>query len=201
MCLCVRESVSKWKKMIKKIFKLTINKNITKGSIVRDGWSPSARSYYRPPSEKRNIGSLARQGLLRSDVNSYLNQRQYHRQADKRYIGALARSGWLPAFRSTRGGRFSRSGRTRSRTVGISLKFLFSKCLAVMQLHMQHINDKKKKKKKSMNIIVIYSSILIAHLWQTHHETFYTSNCCFVSKVRLLSSSSRKQSRFTNLRI
>lgn len=80
-----------------------------------DGWSSNA---YRPPSEKRNIGSLARQGLLRSDVSNYLNQRQYRQQSEKRHLGALARSGWLPAFRSIRGGRFSRSGRARSRTVG-----------------------------------------------------------------------------------
>lgn len=88
-----------------------------KGSVVRDGWS-SSNSFYRAPSEKRNIGSLARQGLLRSDVSSYLNPKQYRQQADKRYLGALARSGWMPAFRSIRGGRFSRSGRARSRTVG-----------------------------------------------------------------------------------
>lgn len=84
---------------------------------MRDGWS-SPNSYYRMPSEKRNIGSLARQGLLRSDITGYLNQKQYRQQADKRYLGALARSGLMPAFHSIRGGRFSRSGRARSRTVG-----------------------------------------------------------------------------------
>ncbi|XP_031620837.1 neuropeptide-like 1 isoform X2 [Contarinia nasturtii] len=85
------------------------------GSIVNDGWSSYA---YRSPSQKRNIGSLARQGLLRSDVNNYLNQKQYRQQSEnlyeKRHLGALARSGWLPAFRSIRGGRFSRSGRART---------------------------------------------------------------------------------------
>lgn len=86
------------------------------GSVVQDGWSSSS---YRPSSQKRNIGSLARQGLLRSDVNSYLNQKQYRQQSEKRHLGALARNGWMPAFRSARGiGRFSRSGRARSRTVG-----------------------------------------------------------------------------------
>lgn len=84
---------------------------------MRDGWSAQS-SYQSPSAEKRNIGSLARQGLLRSDVSSYLNQKQYHQQEEKRHLGALARSGWLPAFRSIRGGRFSRSGRARSRTVG-----------------------------------------------------------------------------------
>lgn len=85
------------------------------GSLVRDGWSN-----YRPMSaEKRNIGSLARLGLLRSDLNDYGQQRKYsHQQQDKRHIGALARSGWLPAFRPVRGGRFSRSGRARSQIVG-----------------------------------------------------------------------------------
>ncbi|XP_055310631.1 neuropeptide-like 1 isoform X2 [Sitodiplosis mosellana] len=82
------------------------------GSIVDDGWSPSYRA---PSAEKRNIGSLARQGLLRSDVSNYLNQKQYRQQSKKRHLGALARSGWLPAFRSIRGGRFSRSGRGRAR--------------------------------------------------------------------------------------
>lgn len=84
---------------------------------MRDGWSAQS-SYQSPSVEKRNIGSLARQGLLRSDINSYLNQKQYHQQEEKRHLGALARSGWLPAFRSIRAGRFSRSGRARSRTVG-----------------------------------------------------------------------------------
>lgn len=74
---------------------------------------------YRLPSEKRNIGSLARQGLLRSDVSNYLNLKQYRQQNDKRHLGALVRSGWLPALRSIRGGRFSRSGKARSRTVGL----------------------------------------------------------------------------------
>lgn len=71
-----------------------------------------------PTAEKRNIGSLARQGLLRSDANNLFNARQYQQQSDKRHLGALVRSGWVPAFRSARGGRFSRSGRARSRTVG-----------------------------------------------------------------------------------
>lgn len=84
-------------------------------SVVDDRWSSYSD---QPSSEKRNIGSLARQGLLRSDVNSYLNQKQYRQQSEKRHLGALARSGWLPAFRSIRGGSFSRSGRARSRTVG-----------------------------------------------------------------------------------
>lgn len=58
-------------------------------------------------------------GLLRSDMSSYGQQRQYNQQPlDKRHIGALARSGWLPAFRPVRGGRFSRSGRARSQIVG-----------------------------------------------------------------------------------
>lgn len=99
------------------------HKRKNKGSVVDDGWSsPSSSSFaYRPSSEKRNIGSLARQGLLRSDVNSYLNQKQYRQHNEKRHLGAVARSGFLPAFRSIRGGgvgRFSRSGRARSRTVG-----------------------------------------------------------------------------------
>lgn len=51
-------------------------------------------------------------------MNSYLNQKQYRQQSDKRHLGALARAGWFPAFRSARGGRFSRSGRAKSLTVG-----------------------------------------------------------------------------------
>lgn len=98
------------------MYLLLFNDN-DEGSVMRDGWS-STSSIYRPPSEKRNIGSLARQGYLRSDVGSYLNQKQYRQQEEKRHLGALVRSGWLPAFRSIRGGRFSRSGRARSRTVG-----------------------------------------------------------------------------------
>lgn len=69
-------------------------------------------------AEKRNIGSLARQGLLRNDVSNFLNLKHYRQQEDKRHLGALARSGMMPGFRSARGGRFSRSGRARSRTVG-----------------------------------------------------------------------------------
>lgn len=96
------------------ISKYALVAHTTKGSVIDDGWSSYA---YRP--QKRNIGSLARQGLLRSDVSNYLNQKQYRQQSEKRHLGALARSGWLPAFRSIRGGgRFSRSGRARSRTVG-----------------------------------------------------------------------------------
>lgn len=68
-------------------------------------------------AEKRNIGSLARLGMLRSDMSGYGQQRRYSQQS-KRHIGALARSGWLPAFRPVRGGRFSRSGRARSQIVG-----------------------------------------------------------------------------------
>ena len=74
---------------------------------------------YRPmTAEKRNIGSLARMGMLRSDFSNYGQQKQYRQQQEKRHIGALARSGWLPAFRPVRGGRFSRSGRARSQIVG-----------------------------------------------------------------------------------
>lgn len=67
---------------------------------------------------KRNIGSIARMGLLRTDPNNGYMMRQYRQQEQKRHIGALARSGWLPAFRPVRGGRFSRSGRARSQIVG-----------------------------------------------------------------------------------
>jgi len=101
-------------------------KNIQKhkGSIMRSGWNQ-----YRPQSgqfnnmEKRHIGSLARLGMLRSDIDRSYNQKPVasmfrQEQTEKRHIGALARSGWLPAFRPVRGGRFSRSGRARSRTVG-----------------------------------------------------------------------------------
>lgn len=71
---------------------------------------------------KRNIGSLARLGLLRSEYSNYGSQKSrgdtYRQQEQKRHIGALARSGWLPSFRPVRSGRFSRSGRARSRIVG-----------------------------------------------------------------------------------
>lgn len=80
--------------------------------MVRDGWSG-----YRP-AEKRNIGSLARMGLLRNDYSSYEQQKKYNQQQEKRHIGALARSGWLPSFSPVRGSRFSRSGRARSQIVG-----------------------------------------------------------------------------------
>lgn len=82
--------------------------------MLKDGY-PSA---FRPLAEKRNIGSLARQGLLRNDVSSLLNLKSYRQQGAKRYLGALARSGLMPGFRPIRGGRVSRSGRARSRTVG-----------------------------------------------------------------------------------
>lgn len=71
--------------------------------------------------EKRHIGSIARVGLLNNNnMNSLNNYNDYEQRQDmdKRHIGALARSGWLPSFRPVRGGRFSRSGRARSRTVG-----------------------------------------------------------------------------------
>lgn len=71
-----------------------------------------------PTAEKRNIGSLARQGLLRSDYNNLLNPRAQQLINDKRHLGALARTGWFTAYRSARGGRVSRSERGRSRTVG-----------------------------------------------------------------------------------
>lgn len=89
-----------------------------KGSVARSGWYQ-----YRPSSvEKRNLQSLARNGMLRSDLARYvssLNGRDLYRQQEqKRHIGSVARSGWLPAFRPVRSGRFSRSGRARSQTVG-----------------------------------------------------------------------------------
>lgn len=106
---------------------------------MRDGWSSSARTTFHPISSKRNIGSLARQGLLRSDFSSYLNQRQYRQQADKRYIGSLARSGLLPSFRSARGNRVNRSGRTRSRIVGfLFFYFHFTFCSYVNVAHIRH---------------------------------------------------------------
>lgn len=74
---------------------------------MRDGWSRHSAA-----AAKRNIGSLARLGMLRPD-SGYGGPHQ-----QKRHIGALARSGWLPAFRPVRGGRFSRSGRARSQIVG-----------------------------------------------------------------------------------
>lgn len=70
-----------------------------------------------PTAEKRNIGSLARQGLLRSDYNNLLNPRAQQLN-DKRHLGALARTGWFSGYRPARGGRVSRSERARSRTVG-----------------------------------------------------------------------------------
>ncbi|XP_037025392.1 uncharacterized protein LOC119066834 isoform X2 [Bradysia coprophila] len=60
------------------------------GSVVRDGWSA-----YRP-MEKRNIGSLARMGLLRNDYSTYEQQKKYNQQQEKRHIGALARPGSTP---------------------------------------------------------------------------------------------------------
>lgn len=74
------------------------------------------RSGFRPfSSHKRYIGALARMGMLRPDSADAW----YSRRPEKRHIGALARSGWMPtAFRPVHGGRFSRSGRARSYTVG-----------------------------------------------------------------------------------
>lgn len=87
---------------------------------MRGGW-------FRP-MEKRHIGALARHGWLRSDDRFADQKVPLLRQEDKRHIGALARSGWLPSsFRPVRGGRFSRSGRARSRIVGI----WFAWCLDV----------------------------------------------------------------------
>jgi hypothetical protein len=64
-------------------------------------------------------------GMLRNnDYNTYGDMKTMastsyrQKQQDKRHIGALARSGWLTSFRPVRGGRFSRSGRARSRIVG-----------------------------------------------------------------------------------
>lgn len=79
-----------------------------KGSFLRSGYRSGLR-----PNSKRYIGALARIGMLRNDGG--------FRRQEKRHIGAAFRSGWLPttsAFRPVRGGRFSRSGRARSRIVG-----------------------------------------------------------------------------------
>lgn len=82
--------------------------------MARNGWLKSFG-----PKEKRHLSSLARFGLLRSDLESGASQLPLRRPQEKRHIGALARSGWLSAsFRPARGGRFSRSGRARSQTVG-----------------------------------------------------------------------------------
>lgn len=101
--------------------------------MLRDGWSSSyqaqapAQTAAQMPPAKRNIGSLARMGLLRSDVRNYGQlrsaqvggrQQQQRIYAEKRHLGSLARSGWLQAFRPTRGHRFIRSGRDESEIVG-----------------------------------------------------------------------------------
>lgn len=82
---------------------------------MKGKWSANS---FQPIGEKRNIGSLARQGLLRNDVNSLINLNSYRQREDKRYLGSIARTGWRPGFRSIRNGQFSRSGRARSRFVG-----------------------------------------------------------------------------------
>ncbi|XP_055707158.1 uncharacterized protein LOC129804106 isoform X3 [Phlebotomus papatasi] len=88
------------------------------GSMARNGWLRSFR-----PKDKRHIGSLARFGLLRSDLESGVRQMPLRGPQEKRHIGALARSGWFSSsFRPARGGRFSRSGRARSQTDGFSLQ-------------------------------------------------------------------------------
>lgn len=107
-----------------------------KGSMMRDGWSSS----YQAPPAKRNIGALARMGLLRSDPNSYGQlrahggrQQQPQRMAAKRHLGSLARSGWLQAFRPTRAHRFIRSGRDESDIVGSC--DLLDVCCSVFSVH------------------------------------------------------------------